>query len=124
MASVLSLARGRCFRRAAGRLSLKAGELDRAFGPVHPGEHLQEDFLGPLGVSQSALASDLGIPFRRVHEIVHGKRSITAETALLLARYFGNSPEFWLRLQADYDLDVARERMADQLARVRVRQAG
>ncbi len=91
----------------------------KAFGPVHPGEHLAEDFLKPLGISQSGLASDLGIPFRRVNEIVRGKRGITAETALLLAQYFGNSPEFWARLQADYDLEVERERIGDRLARVR-----
>jgi addiction module HigA family antidote len=93
--------------------------MTKAFGPIHPGEHLSEDFLKPLGLSQSQLASDLGIPFRRVNEIVRGKRGITAETALLLARYFGNSPEFWIRLQADFDLEIEKERIGDRLARVR-----
>jgi addiction module HigA family antidote len=94
----------------------------KVFAPIHPGEHLLEDFMRPQGISQTRLASDLGIPFRRVNEIVGGKRAITAETALLLGRYFDMSPEFWLRLQADYDLEVERERIGDRLERVRMRQ--
>ena len=90
------------------------------FPPIHPGEHLEEDFMVPLGISQTRLASDLGVPVRRVHEIVHGKRAITAETALLLARYFGTSAEFWMRLQADYDLQCEQERIGKRLERVRV----
>lgn len=94
--------------------------MPKEFAPIHPGEHLLEDFLTPFGISQTRLASDLGIPYRRVNEIVQGKRAISAETALLLARYFGNSAEFWLRLQADYDLECEQERIGDRLSRVRV----
>ena len=92
-----------------------------SLSPIHPGEYLSEELLIPLGISQTRLASDLGVPFRRVHEIIRGKRGITAETALLLGRYFGMSPEFWLNYQTRYDLEVAALRMSDQLARVRVR---
>lgn len=88
--------------------------------PIHPGEHLLEDFLEPLGITQSRLASDLGVPPRRINEIVRGKRSITAETALLLARYFsGVSAQYWLNLQARYDLERARDSMTEALRRVR-----
>ncbi|HSQ18235.1 MAG TPA: HigA family addiction module antitoxin [Anaerolineales bacterium] len=83
--------------------------------PVHPGEILLEEFLKPLGMSQSRLALDIGVHPRRVNEIVLGKRSITADTALRLARYFGNSPQFWLGLQADYDLDVAEDLLGNKL---------
>jgi len=79
-----------------------------ALKPVHPGEVMQEDFLTPLGLSQNRLALAIGVPARRINEIVLGKRGVSAETALRLAQYFGNSPEFWLGLQMDYDLDVAR----------------
>jgi antitoxin HigA-1 len=73
--------------------------------PVHPGEVLQEEFLKPLGLSQHRLALDIGVDPRRINEIVQGKRSMTANTALRLARYFKTSPEFWLGLQSQYDLD-------------------
>lgn len=76
--------------------------------PVHPGEVLMEEFLKPLALSQNRLALSLGVPARRINEIVLEKRGITADTALRLAHYFGNSPEFWLGLQLDYDLDVTR----------------
>ena len=76
--------------------------------PVHPGEVVQEEFLIPLKLSQNRLAIALGVPARRINEIVLGKRGVSADTALRLAHYFGNSPEFWLGLQMDYDLDVAR----------------
>jgi addiction module HigA family antidote len=76
--------------------------------PVHPGEVLQEEFLSPLDLSQNRLALALGVPARRINEIVLGKRGVSADTALRLARYFGNSAEFWLGLQMDFDLDVAR----------------
>lgn len=76
--------------------------------PIHPGEVVQEEFLSPLGLSQNRLALALGVPARRINEIVLGKRGISADTALRLAQYFGNSPEFWLGLQMDFDLDVAR----------------
>lgn len=97
------------------------GTSEAQIGPIHPGEYLAEELLTPLGISQTQLASDLGVPFRRVHEIVNGKRAITAETALLLGRYFGMSPELWLGYQARYDLEVAAAEMAPKLARVRSR---
>ncbi len=84
---------------------------------VHPGEILMEEFMKPLGLSQNRLGRDLGVPPRRINDIVHGKRSITVDTALRLSRYFGMSAEFWLGLQADYDLDVATDRLADKIAR-------
>ena len=89
--------------------------------PVHPGEVLFEEFLKPLGISQNRLGTDLGVSPRRINEIVHAKRSITADTALRLARYFGNSAEFWLGLQMDYDLDVAEDRLSGRI-REEVRQ--
>jgi len=85
--------------------------------PVHPGEVLREEFLQPLKISQNRLGVDLGVSPRRINEIVHGKRSVTADTALRLARYFGNSPEFWLGLQMDYDLDLADDRLAERIER-------
>ena len=85
--------------------------------PVHPGEVLLEEFLKPTGLSQNRLALDIGVPSRRINEIVLGKRGISADTALRLARYFGTSPQFWLGLQADYDLDVAEEGLGDRLER-------
>jgi antitoxin HigA-1 len=79
--------------------------------PVHPGEILVEEFLKPMNLSQNRLAVAIGVPPRRINEIVLQKRSITADTALRLARYFGNSPQFWLGLQMDFDLDVAASQM-------------
>ena len=76
---------------------------------IHPGEILNEDFLGPLGVSQYRLAQAVGVPPRRINEIVHGKRAISADTALRLARFFGTTPEFWINLQAQYDLRQAEK---------------
>lgn len=83
--------------------------------PVHPGEVLQEEFLEPMQLSQNRLALEMGVPARRVNEIVLGKRGITADTALRLGRYFGVSPQFWLGLQMDYDLDVAEDRLQGRL---------
>jgi addiction module HigA family antidote len=83
--------------------------------PIHPGEVLMEDFLAPLGLSQYRLAQDLSVPPRRINEIVHGKRAITADTALRLARYFGTSEQFWLNLQSRYDLEVERDRLGGRL---------
>ena len=83
--------------------------------PVHPGEILQEEFLGPLGISQNRLGKDLGVSPRRINEIVRGKRAITADTALRLARHFGNSASFWLGLQMDYDLDDASDALATRI---------
>jgi len=85
--------------------------------PVHPGEVLQEEFLKPLGLSQHRLALDIGVDPRRINEIVQGKRSVTANTALRLARYFDTSPEFWLGLQAQYDLDVEEDEFGERLER-------
>ena len=83
--------------------------------PVHPGEILNEEFLGPLGISQYRLAKDLSVPPRRINEIVHGTRGISADTALRLSAYFRTSDRFWLNLQAQYDLDVERERLGNRL---------
>ncbi|MBC8254178.1 MAG: HigA family addiction module antidote protein [Ardenticatenia bacterium] len=85
--------------------------------PIHPGEILLEEFLKPMGLSQNRLAIDMGVPARRINEIVLGKRRITADTALRLARYFDMSPQFWLGLQMDYDLDVAADTMTGRLER-------
>ena len=84
---------------------------------VHPGEVLLEEFLLPMGISQNRLARDIGVPPRRINEIVHGKRAVTADTALRLSRYFGTSDGFWMGLQADYDLEEARERLGPRLER-------
>jgi addiction module HigA family antidote len=89
----------------------------KKLAPVHPGEILLEEFMKPLGLSQNRLGRDLGVSPRRINEIVHGKRSITADTALRLSRYFGTSAEFWLGLQTDYDLDVARDEVEEKIAR-------
>ncbi len=83
--------------------------------PVHPGEVLLEEFLEPMGISQYRLAKDVSVPPRRINEIVHGKRGVTADTALRLARYFGTTERFWLNLQTQYDLDVERDRLGDRL---------
>ena len=85
--------------------------------PLHPGEILMEEFLKPMNLSQNRLALDIRVPARRINEIVHGKRRITADTALRLAKFFNMSPQFWLGLQMDYDLDVAEDEMADRLDR-------
>lgn len=84
---------------------------------VHPGEVLLEEFLKPLGISQNRLGRDLGVPPRRINEIVLGKRSITPDTALRLARYFGTSERFWLGLQMDFDLEAARSELAAAIER-------
>lgn len=89
----------------------------RKLKPVHPGEVLLEEFLKPMGLSQNRLAVDIGVPPRRINEIVLGKRSITADTALRLGRYFKMSPQFWLGLQMDYDLDVTADGLERRLDR-------
>jgi antitoxin HigA-1 len=81
--------------------------------PIHPGEVLMEEYLEPLGVTQHRLAVAIGVPPRRINEIVHGKRRITADTALRMARYFGTSERFWMNLQGRYDLEVERDRLID-----------
>lgn len=83
--------------------------------PIHPGEVLMEDFIQGFGITQNKLAVSIGVPPRRVNEIVHGKRAITADTALRLGKYFGTSAQFWLNLQTHYDLDVAQDRVAGQI---------
>ena len=84
---------------------------------VHPGEILNDEFLKPLGISQNQLGNDLGVSPRRINEIIHGKRSVTADTAMRLARYFRNSASFWLGLQMDYDLDVAEDSLSSRIER-------
>jgi len=84
---------------------------------IHPGEVLLEEFLQPLGLSQNRLAREIGVPPRRINEIVHGKRSVSADSALRLARYFGTSEAFWMGLQDDFDLEEARRRLGSRLER-------
>ncbi|WP_370181732.1 HigA family addiction module antitoxin [Rhodococcus wratislaviensis] len=86
--------------------------------PIHPGEILREDFLEPFGITQNRLATIIGVPPRRINEIVLGKRSITADTALRLAKAFGNSAQFWLNIQDRYDLDLAADKLGDALAKI------
>ena len=83
--------------------------------PIHPGEILVEEFLKPMGISQYRLSKDIGVPPRRINEIVHGKRSITADTALRLARYFGTSDRFWMNLQSRYDLELRKDKLGRRL---------
>ncbi|ADI14554.1 HigA family addiction module antitoxin [Truepera radiovictrix] len=90
---------------------------EEKLAPVHPGEVLLEEFLKPMEISQNRLALSIGVPARRINEIVLGKRGITADTALRLARFFGTSPQFWLGLQTDYDLDVTLDMLGDRLER-------
>ena len=85
--------------------------------PVHPGEVLLEEFILPMNLSQNRLAIDIGVDARRINEIVLGKRAITADTALRLSRFFGNSPQFWLGLQSQYDLDIAEDLLGKRLDR-------
>ena len=82
---------------------------------MHPGEILLEEFLGPMGISQYRLAKDISVPPRRINEIVHGKRAITADTALRLSRYFGMTEQFWMNLQTRYDLEVEKDRLGSRL---------
>jgi len=87
----------------------------RDFPPVHPGEILLTEFLKPMGVTQYRLAKDIGVAPRRINEIVHGRRSITADTALRLGRFFNMEAQFWLNLQTHYDMEVAMEAIEDRL---------
>jgi addiction module HigA family antidote len=96
--------------------------VKKTLHPVHPGEILLEEFLKPMGLSQNRLALNIGVPPRRINEIVLGKRRITAETALRLGHYFGISPQFWLGLQTDYDLDITKDELGERLVQeVKVR---
>jgi len=90
---------------------------EEKMAPVHPGEILLEDFMKPLGLTQYRLAKEMNVYPRKVNEIVQGKRAITADTALRLARFFGTSPEVWMNLQAHYDLDLARDDLDDRVER-------
>ncbi|MFY9262303.1 MAG: HigA family addiction module antidote protein [Actinomycetaceae bacterium] len=96
-------------------------ELDTAdkWAPIHPGEVLMEDFIEGFGITQNRLAVAIGVPPRRINEIVHGKRRITADTALRLGRYFNMDPHFWINLQAHYDLEVESDALAAQLATIK-----
>ena len=88
---------------------------DKKIPPVHPGEILMEEFLKPMGISQNKIAMDVRVPPRRINEIILGKRRITPDTALRLAKYFHMSPQFWLGLQMDFDLDVAEDQYSDKI---------
>lgn len=99
-------------------MSISSTTTER-LAPVHPGEVLMEDFIKELGVTQNRVAVAIGVPPRRINEIVHGKRAITADTALRLGRYFGTSAQFWLSLQTFYDLDVEDDRIHDQVEAIR-----
>jgi antitoxin HigA-1 len=104
----------------ATRMTSRSTEVGarQQLDPVHPGEVLAEEFLEPLGITQYRLAKETAVPPRRINEIVHGQRGITADTALRLARFFGTCEMFWLNLQARYDLDLQRARMGDELTSV------
>lgn len=91
--------------------------MTKKLSPVHPGEVLLEEFIKPMNLSQNRLAIDIGVDARRINEIVLGKRAITADTALRLSRFFGNSPQFWMGLQTQYDLDVAEDQLGSRLDR-------
>ena len=89
----------------------------KRMAPVHPGEILLEQFLKPLGLSQNRLAIEIGVPPRRINEIVKGRRRVSADTAMRLALFFNMTPQYWLGLQADYDLDVARDELEEKIKR-------
>ena len=89
--------------------------MDKKLNPIHPGEILMEEFLKPIGLSQYRLAKDISVPPRRINEIVHGRRSVTADTALRFGRFFGMSPQFWLNLQTRYDLEVTEDSLGNRL---------
>jgi addiction module HigA family antidote len=89
--------------------------MTKKLAPIHPGEVLMEDFIVPLGITQHRVAVAVGVPPRRINEIVHGQRRITADTALRLGRYFGTSAQFWINLQSRYDLDVEQDSLGDAL---------
>jgi len=90
---------------------------EKKLAPIHPGEILLEEFLKPMGISQYRLAKDISVPARRINEIVYGTRAISPNTALRLARYFGSSEQFWMNLQARYNLEKERDRLKDRLER-------
>ncbi|MGB2764528.1 MAG: HigA family addiction module antitoxin [Candidatus Aminicenantaceae bacterium] len=93
--------------------------------PIHPGEVLLEEFLKPMGISQYRLAKDISVPPRRINEIVHGKRAVTADTSLRLSQYFGTSERFWMNLQTRYALEIEKDRLGDRLTKeIQTRVAG
>ena len=96
----------------------KTDQITGGMPPIHPGEILNEEFLLPMKVTQYRLAKSIGVDPRRIHSIVHGERSITAETALLFSRFFGNSAGFWMGLQSQYDLETAEDRLGRRLEAV------
>ena len=104
-------------------MTRSATRRHRNLPPIHPGEILNEEFLVPMKLTQYRLARSIGVDPRRIHAIVHGERSITAETALLLSRFFGNSAAFWMGLRNQYDLERERDRLADRLERVAAHRA-
>ena len=96
-------------------ITIEVTTMKKNLPAIHPGEILQEEFLDPMGISQYRLANDIGVSPRRINEIVHGTRAITANTALRLGRYFGTTAQFWLNLQAHYDLEVESDRLGNRL---------
>lgn len=115
MEDLFLLASGRCGRSTNYRLSLKINMPKAVYRPIHPGKILLEEFLRPLKLSQYRLAKDISVVPRRINEIVKGKRSISADTALRLGRYFGNTPEFWLNLQNHYDLEKQSHKLRKRM---------
>ena len=91
--------------------------MNKTLSPIHPGEVLLEDFMKPLGLTQYRLAQDIGVSPIRISQIIHGERSVTVDTAMRLARYFGTSPSVWLRLQVRYDLEVGEKKLAKRIQR-------
>lgn len=87
----------------------------RDFAPIHPGEILIKEFLEPLGISQYRLAKDIGVTSRRINEIAHGRRAISADTALRLSRFFGMEAQFWMNLQSRYEMEVTRDQLQDKI---------
>ncbi|MBF6672794.1 MULTISPECIES: HigA family addiction module antitoxin [Glutamicibacter] len=93
--------------------------VEKLYPPIHPGEVLMEDFIEGFGITQNKLAVSIGVPPRRINEIVHGKRGITADTALRLGRFFGVEPQFWLNLQTRYELEIAQDLAGDRIAEIK-----
>ena len=93
--------------------------MTKTISPIHPGEILQEEFLRPMGLSQNQVALAIGVPARRINEIVLGKRRLTADTALRLGAFFGMDAHFWINLQSHYDLEIARDKLGERLSEVR-----
>ena len=91
----------------------------KLYPPIHPGEVLNEDFIEAFGITQHQLAVEIGVPLRKINEIVHGKRGITADTALRIGKYFGIEPQYWLNLQSRYELEVAEDAVADEIDGIR-----